>query len=195
MQQITPVITFENVIFRRDWKVIIPSLNFVLSKGQGGIIRGPNGCGKTTVLKLCAGILQPTSGSIKLAKTFRYLGHLNGIKAQYTLTHLFKQVRGTSLEASARSLIQALDLEPYMVTPFSHLSRGLQRRVALVELLTPQVDAYLIDEPFDNLDFFSCHQINQLFADKIEQGACLLIAHHGPLPSSKVPFQEIFLSE
>ena len=183
----------QNLLFQRDWQVVLQNVNLEVQAGQWIILRGNNGCGKTTLLKLCVGLLTPTAGNIVVAGTYSYLGHTNGIKPTQTLNGILKSLGDKSLKQSATCLLSSLVLENYAAVPFHQLSAGLKRRVALVQLFTPCVDLYIIDEPMGNLDPYSCQLVWQVLAEKIQAGAAVFMTHHGPILLPHPAIQEIFL--
>lgn len=155
------------------------------------ILRGRNGCGKTTLLKLVVGLLRPTAGKISLSGSCSYLGHSNGIKPTQTLNEVLQSLNFSTQQS--RGLVSALALEDWEDVPFHQLSAGLKRRVALVQLLMPDVDLYIVDEPLDNLDPFSKQLVWQVMAAKVQAGAAILMAHHGLNPFAHPAISEVFL--
>lgn len=190
-----PCLSLEKLTFHRDWQVILHDVNLAIYPQRWVILRGANGCGKTTLLKLCVGLLTPTAGKISCNGTYRYLGHQNGIKPNQTLAGFTGSLENETQQRKVGDLIELLDLKPYIDIPFHQLSTGLKRRIALVQLFTPSADLYIIDEPLDNLDPASCHRVWQLFARKIEEGAALLMTHHGSQPEPHPAIHEVFMDE
>lgn len=188
-----PLLHLQDIDFYRDWQVIFHKFNLEIQAGQWVIVRGVNGCGKTTLLRLCAGLLQPTSGQIHVTGTYSYIGHMNGMKSTQTLKGFLKGLKNPVSKKSAEELIVSLALTEYNQTPFYQLSAGLKRRIALVYWLTPVVDLYIVDEPLTNLDPISCQLVWQLLIKKINAGAAILMAHHGSNFISHPAIQEIYL--
>lgn len=188
-----PCLTLEKLSFHRDWQVILHHINLTIYPGQWVILRGANGCGKTTLLKLCVGLLTPTIGTISRHGIYRYLGHQNGIKSNQTLARFKSSLSTIAQQEKAADLIAFLNLQPFIDVPFYQLSAGLKRRFALVQLFTPTADLYIVDEPLDNLDPASCHRVWQLLARKIAEGAALLMTHHGIQPEPHSAIHEVFL--
>jgi heme exporter protein A len=186
-----PLLCLQNLLFQRDWQVILSPLNLQLKPGQWVILRGKNGCGKTTLLKLAAGLLRPTAGKITLFGSCSYLGHSNGIKPTQTLNGILQSLSVDSQHST--DLVSILALNEYGDVPFHQLSAGLKRRVALVQLLAPEVDLYIVDEPLDNLDPLSSQLVWQVMAGKIQAGAAILMAHHGLNPVAHPAIAEVFL--
>ena len=183
----------QDIDFYRDWQVIFHKFNLEIPTGQWLIVRGSNGCGKTTLLKLCVGLLQPTNGNIRISGAYSYIGHANGMKPTQTLEGFLKGLSNASIKKSAEELIMSLALKEYKHTPFYQLSAGLKRRIALVYWLTPDVELYIADEPLINLDPISCQLVWQLLIKKINTGSAILMAHHGPNLISHPAIQEIYL--
>lgn len=180
----------QNLLFQRDWQVVLSPLNLQVRPGQWVILRGKNGCGKTTLLKLAVGLLRPTAGKIILSGSCSYLGHSNGIKPTQTLNGVLQSLFSSQ---HSRDLVSALALAEYGDVPFHQLSAGLKRRVALVQLLMPEVDLYIVDEPLDNLDPCSSQLVWQVMAAKIQAGGAILMAHHGVNPFPHQAITEVFL--
>lgn len=195
MKQTTPrlILHLKDVDFYRDWQVIFHKFNLDVHAGQWFIVRGINGCGKTTLLKLCVGLLQPVSGDVNVLGTYSYIGHINGVKPTQTLTGFLKSLGDPLLKKTAEKLILSLVLKDYEQTPFYQLSAGLKRRIALVYWLTPSVDLYIVDEPFTNLDPVSCQLVWQLLSQKIDSGAAILMTHHSSNLIPHPAIQEIYL--
>ncbi|WP_032113002.1 ABC transporter ATP-binding protein [Candidatus Paracaedibacter symbiosus] len=188
----TALLNIQGLTFHRDWQVILHDVNLEVGTAKWLVLRGGNGCGKTTLLKLCVGLLTPTTGTLTLSGTYSYLGHLNGIKPTQTLAGMIQSLPPNG-QTSAKNLAESLGMTAYFDVPFHQLSAGLKRRIALVQFLTPKVNIYIVDEPLDNLDPASCHLVWQLLAEKVNHGAAILMAHHGSLPFQHPAIQEVFL--
>lgn len=187
-----PLVQVRDLCFQRDWQLIFHNFNLDLFSAQGTLLKGRNGSGKTTLLKLLTGLLSPQSGTIHINGTYSYLGHQNGIKTYLTLTKLLSSLSLTKAQDCAFTLINQLEMQPYLDIPFIELSAGLKRRFALVQLLAPTVDLYIVDEPFEHLDRETAANVWSLFQEKINQGAAVLMAHHGLVPLD-FPLREVSL--
>ncbi len=133
----------------RDWRMLFEQLHFALQPGDMLQISGPNGSGKTSLLRLIAGLRQPTSGDIllqgqalneqrsELARNLLWIGHAAGIKgllsAEENLAWLCALHRPASREAIWQAL-EAVGLRGFEDVPCHTLSAGQQRRVALARL-------------------------------------------------------------
>ncbi|TXS41830.1 ATP-binding cassette domain-containing protein [Streptomyces sp. t39] len=141
--------------------------DFELRPGEHVLLRGPNGCGKTTLLHIVAGTLAPDSGRVTLPAT------VASLTAPVNLPPL--PVRDLVADERLRT---ALGLDGLAGQLPSELSSGQRQRVGIAALLCEEADVYLADEPFANLD----EQGRDLVLRTIEErtaGRALLVVHHG----------------
>ena len=152
----------------RDWRMLFESLEVRVHPGEMLQVAGPNGSGKTSLLRLLAGLMQPTAGAILLqgkplaeqrgllARNLLWIGHAAGIKgllsAEENLAWLCALHRPASREAIWQAL-EAVGLRGFEDVPCHTLSAGQQRRVALARLyLADTPPLWVLDEPFTALD-------------------------------------------
>lgn len=176
------LVDIKNLCFHRDWQVILHNFSLQILPQELVLLKGRNGSGKTTLLKILAGLLQPLEGTIHMARTYTYLGHQNGIKPYLTLNQFYKSLATCELQNSFITVTDDLKLTTYLDIPFFELSAGLKRRFALVQLLTPKVDLYIIDEPLEHLDNETAEIVWNMFQRIVEKGSSLLMTHHGVIP-------------
>ncbi|MFD8889540.1 ATP-binding cassette domain-containing protein [Streptomyces sp. NPDC059566] len=140
---------------------------FELRAGEHVLLRGPNGCGKTTLLHIISGTLAPDAGSVTLPP------RVASLTAPVNLPPL--PVRDLVPDERLRA---ALDLGAQAGRLPSELSSGQRQRVAVAALLCEDADAYLADEPFANLDDRSRELVFGLLRERTA-GRALLVVHHG----------------
>ena len=161
---------------------------------------GPNGSGKTSLLRLLAGLMQPTAGEIRLngeplsqqrtelANTLLWIGHAAGIKdllsAEENLSWLCALHRPASREAIWAALA-AVGLKGFEDVPCHTLSAGQQRRVALARLYLDSPALWILDEPFTALDKQGVAQLEEHLARHCEQGGMVVLTTHHTL--TRVP--------
>ena len=137
-------------------------LSFSLLKGGPAVILGPNGSGKTTVLKLAMGLLEPTSGSIVRA------GHASGIfdrrafvfqrpvmlrrTAGANVAYTLRAAGKPAAEARVTQLLDAVGLAGVRTHPARKLSGGEQQRLALAKAMAREPEILFLDEPTASLD-------------------------------------------
>lgn len=140
---------------------------FSLDRGEHVLLRGPNGCGKTTLLHVLAGTLAPDSGSVTLPP------RVASLTAPVSLPPL--PVRDLVTDARLRASMQLDDLADQLP---SALSSGQRQRVGVAALLCEDADLYLADEPLANLDQAGRAMVLRVLRDHTA-GRALLVVHHG----------------
>ncbi len=158
---------------------VLENLSFAVSEGDAIILRGPNGIGKTTLLRTLAGLQPSLSGEIIGAEDqIAYAAHADGLKPTLTVTEnltFWAQVFGTQgIEAA----IEAYDLDPLRDRPAGALSAGQKRRLGLSRLMVTGRPIWIFDEPTVSLDVTAV----TLFADAVRahlaQGGLAVMATH-----------------
>ncbi|MFF6772535.1 ATP-binding cassette domain-containing protein [Streptomyces sp. NPDC012637] len=141
--------------------------DFVQRSGEHVLLRGPNGCGKTTLLHVVAGTLAPDHGTVTLPP------RVASLTAPVDLPPL--PVRELVTDPALRA---ALDLDALAGQLPADLSSGQRQRVGIGALLCEDADAYLADEPFANLDDTGRALVLRLLRERTA-GRALLVVHHG----------------
>lgn len=158
---------------------LLEGLNIELNSGQAGILHGPNGVGKTTLLRALAGLQPIESGKIEYSiDDVCYSGHADGVKPTLTVREnleFWADIFGN------HSIIEAA--EQFMISDFldlkvGTLSAGQKRRVGLSRLgLTGRL-IWLLDEPTVSLDQTSVSIFENIIKDHLLKNGCALIATH-----------------
>ena len=174
---------------------LLSGLSFTLEAGSGLILRGANGTGKTSLLRILAGLTRPEDGAISfgtssdetaysLSENCHFLGHKNGLKAAHTVRKnlsFFTQFQPQN--AGDKNMIdkaaKALGLTPLLDLPVSVLSAGQARRVAFARLLMAPRLIWLLDEPAAALDAQSAKRAEKLCQEHLESGGIIIAATHG----------------
>lgn len=182
---------------RRGDAYLFAGLSFALPRGQVLLVHGPNGTGKTTLLRMLAGLASIESGTLllddrpvwALAPALReavlFAGHLPALKddlsAAENLAYL-ATLAGMKVEpaALARALERA-GLAQRSGLPARALSAGQRRRVGLARLALVRRRLWVLDEPLTALDEAAAAWIAQLLAEHLAGGGAAVIATHQPV--------------
>lgn len=182
----------ENISGERGGETIFSGIAFHLESGQGLVVVGPNGTGKSTLLRIVAGLLPPAEGTIRLeggeedpkvAAACHYLGHLNGMKTALTVGENLNFWRFFSGDPrlGPGAALDAVGLDGIEHLPFGYLSTGQRRRVAIARLLLNHRPIWLLDEPTAGLDKGSERRFGELMAEHLGDGGIVIAATHMPL--------------
>jgi heme exporter protein A len=166
---------------RRGGRLLFEGLDLVVEAGSVVWLRGANGSGKTSLLRLLAGIARPDEGRVQCSIARLYVAHANALKDDLTvaeslafLARLHGQHAASLPGALARfGLVQRAD------APVRTLSQGQRRRVALARLaLEPAAALWLLDEPFDALDADGATVLGALLREHAKRGGAAVLASH-----------------
>jgi heme exporter protein A len=185
------MLTLDNLTLFKDDKKIFSSLNFSISTSSALIIRGENGSGKTSLLKILATISKPTSGNIFFAdhnildiiddyrSDIQFIGHKNFLKKELTVRENIKFFADLNQTSEAiDSAINFFALTNYQHQKISKLSAGWQKKVMLAKLLSCIATIWILDEPSNNLDFESRKKLRGLIETRIKDDGLVIISTH-----------------
>lgn len=179
-----PVLQVRNLVYTREDKLLFNNFDLEINPGQWVVIRGANGIGKTTLLKLISGLLTPDSGEIR-NKPLAYLGHKNGHRPYMKVRdQLYSKAKLLKVDADIDILLKQCGLTHLQDMRICELSAGQQRQVALASLLLSQNPLWLVDEPFSNLDEVSRALFMDVFSQHVQSGGAICQTSHTPIPLS-----------
>jgi heme exporter protein A len=173
---------------------LFTGLNFSLQDGELLRLRGSNGSGKTSLLRILCGLLEPAEGEVlwkeeniltqrdEFNADLLYLGHLNGIKAELTgfeNLRISNTLRGEMpTDDQIYDALGQIGLGGREDLPTQVLSQGQKRRVALARLLLSNETLWVLDEPFTALDVKAVEQLAKLIEGHLQKGGMVVYTTH-----------------
>jgi len=158
---------------------VVQGVTFSLTAGRALVLRGPNGIGKTTLLRTIAGLQPPLQGRVEAAAdAVAYASHADGVKATLTVREnlqFWAEVFGTKDVARA---IERMALRDLADRRAANLSAGQKRRLGLARLLVSGRAVWVMDEPTVSLDAASVQLFAAVVRDHLAAGGAALIATH-----------------
>lgn len=186
-----------NLACRRGNSWLFKGLNLTLQPRQILWLRGPNGCGKTSLLRLAVGLAQPDEGSFSwngvpvrgnpdFAAQLVYLGHTHSLSNDLTALEALQFLsclHGRSpTPEQLDSALTRLSVNHRKHHAIRVLSQGQRKRIALARLaLETSPGIWVLDEPFDALDRAGIATVNALLQENIERGGSVLLTSHIPV--------------
>ncbi|MCB6177448.1 heme ABC exporter ATP-binding protein CcmA [Rhodobacter sp. Har01] len=165
----------------RGGLVVLAGVSFRLAAGGALVLRGPNGVGKTTLLRTLAGLQPAVAGSVSVPpESLAYASHADGLKAVLTVTEnlaFWAAVYGTGAGAVAGAM-QRMNLAALAERRAANLSAGQKRRLGLARLLVTGRPIWVLDEPTVSLDAASVELFAWVLRAHLASGGAALIATH-----------------
>jgi heme exporter protein A len=196
---LAPDLIAEGLACVRGERLVFAGLSFRLAAGGALILTGANGSGKSSLLRLVAGLLTPSAGQLLWGATavatdlpghharLHYIGHLDALKPALTpreMLAFWATLRGRRRQRSPSAIEQALAafaLDPIADWPCRWLSAGQRRRVALARLLASPAPLWLLDEPASALDHDGQIRLEQAIDAHRVAGGMTMLATHTPI--------------
>ena len=191
------LISASNLTCIREERLLFDQLAIEINAGDIVQVEGPNGSGKTSLLRILAGLSQPYEGEIfyknqlitksreEFHQNLLYLGHLAGVKGEMTAEENLNfnlTLHGFSVEASEiEETLALVNLTGFEDSLASHLSAGQHRRISLARLYKSTANIWILDEPFTAIDKQGVHSLEQLFKAHIKNGGCVILTTHQDL--------------
>ncbi len=184
----------EGLVCERGDRILFANVGFRLNAGELLHVKGVNGSGKTSLLRMLCGLVAPAAGEIRWRgenirkqkeeynRELLYIGHQAGIKAELTALENLKlscalNDAGIDDDQAWRALGD-IGLGGREELPSKVLSQGQQRRVALARMLVSRAPLWILDEPFTALDVKAVAQLEQVLGAHLQQGGYIVLTTH-----------------
>ncbi|MBI0475329.1 heme ABC exporter ATP-binding protein CcmA [Sphingomonas sp. MA1305] len=170
--------TLAGVAAARGGRRLFAGVDLALHAGDAALVTGPNGIGKSSLVRIAAGLLRPAAGQVTRRGGLALLGEAHALDPERPLAQALGFWIGTAQVAAA---LDALALSHLATIPVRLLSTGQRRRAALARVLGSAVPLWLLDEPANGLDAAGLALLEQLVAAHRAAGGIALVATHVPL--------------
>jgi heme exporter protein A len=191
------MLSIHDLACERGERLLFRNLDFELSAGEALLVRGGNGRGKTSLLRILCGLSLPASGVVRwrgeligkvheqYGREMAYIGHANGIKDDLTPLEnlrLAAALGGREMDSeTAMAALERVGLSRCLDFPARVLSFGQRRRVALAGLMTAGALLWILDEPLTGLDVQGVAMVEQMIRDHVVAGGLVIMTTHQPL--------------
>jgi heme exporter protein A len=176
------MLSASKITLERYFQPVFQPVSFDLEASGLLLVTGANGCGKTTLIRVLAGILHPSDGTIaNRAWGMAYVGHYLAIKDDLSVVENLRFTRdftGTS-ERRVSDVISEVGLGRVAEQLARTLSAGQRKRCALARLLLSENELWLLDEPYSNLDNEGVALVDRILTSHLEGGGACVLATHG----------------
>ena len=176
-----PRLVVTDIACRRGDRVLFRSLSLSVNAGEALHITGANGIGKSSLLRIVAGLLTPFAGRVKSEGMIGLVDERPALDPELPLGKTLDFWRGIDGAAADGEALAALGLDPLLDIPVRYLSTGQRKRAALARLMSQGAPIWLLDEPLNGLDRDAVALVEGLVARHCKAGGLAVIASHQPV--------------
>jgi heme exporter protein A len=177
----------------RGGRQVFAGLSLTVAAGEALVVLGPNGVGKSSLLRLLAGLVARSGGTLALeggdpeltiAEQTHYLGHLDALKPSLTVDEnlgFWSRYLGGGRDSTDAEALAAVGLDGIAHLPAGYLSAGQRRRLSIARLIAVKRPIWLLDEPTSALDTSAQARLAGFMGRHLAEGGLIVAAAHGPI--------------
>jgi heme exporter protein A len=176
-------LAFDDVACLRGGRLLFERLSFALAPGEAALVIGPNGIGKSSLLRIAAGLLNPAAGTVTREGALALAGETPALDERLPLATalaFWARLDGRGPADVARGLA-AMRLDSIGEVPVRMLSTGQRRRATLARVIAGSAPIWLLDEPANGLDTAALDALAMAMAAHRAAGGIILAASHQPI--------------
>ena len=182
----TSALAFHDVTCARGGRVLFEGLSFAVPAGGAALVTGPNGVGKSSLIRVAAGLLKPAKGEVEAPAARALMAEAAALDAERQLGSALRFWAALDNDDSDPGLrvvaaLEATNLSALAEVPVRLLSTGQRRRAALARVVASKAPLWLLDEPANGLDDASVRVLEALIAGHRAGGGIALVATHLPI--------------
>ena len=177
-------LNLDKVALVRGGRMLLRQFSLQVKAGDAVVLTGRNGVGKSSLLRLCAGLLQPFSGKVERAARTALADEQLALDPEASLAdalHFWARIDGHAGRSAVDAALEAMALQPLAAIPVRMLSTGQRKRAVLARTIASGAPLWLLDEPANGLDSESLTRLEAAMAAHRASGGAILAASHLPL--------------
>lgn len=173
-------LTLENLGCVRGGRELFAGLNLSLSAGDAALVSGPNGVGKSSLLRLIAGLLTRAAGTISVEGRIAFTSETTALDRAQPLSRALEfwaRIDGGDVQSG----LEAMGIAHLADVPVRILSTGQKKRAVIAGVIAGGADIWLLDEPANGLDLASIALLETAIAAHRKKGGTVIVASHQPI--------------
>lgn len=178
-----PALAASALACRKGDRVLFRKVGFALKSGEALHLAGPNGIGKSSLMRILAGLARPFAGTVERHGSLALLDECPALDPQVPLGKAlaFWSKMDRTDSATATQAVERLGLADLLDVPVRYLSTGQTKRAAFARLIGQNAPIWLLDEPLNGLDRNAVELVEALVAHHCAAGGIAVIASHQPI--------------
>lgn len=179
----TPVLTLDKLACVRGGRMLFKGVSLALNAGGALVVRGPNGVGKSSLLRVIAGLLPAYSGSVLCTGRTALADEMTALDSRLPLARalLYWACLDGGGKTDVASALRQFDLTHLADVPVHMLSTGQRRRATMARVAASRADVWLLDEPGNGLDMAALQLLETAMAEHRARGGIVVAASHQSL--------------